>query len=150
MFETITSPEYQRLTDVEKRDIIKYRVREIRNREEAEPGGDAPELPDISDLLDEPQSENIQPGWQAFPENSGSLNIPRVSMPQIKSEHRGALVQYLRGRGITHSQEEIAPNTLKPSQSEFSAEKVAKARNYEGGQRSILVSSDGYVLDGHH
>ena len=27
---------------------------------------------------------------------------------------------------------------------------MRKAINYRGGDRSILVSSDGYVLDGHH
>jgi hypothetical protein len=90
------------------------------------------------------------PEWQAFPEDSGSLSVPRVSMPQIKSEHRGAMVQFLKGRGITHSQEEVAPDTLKPSQAEFSPEKVAKARTFEGPSRSILVSADNHVLDGHH
>ncbi len=88
--------------------------------------------------------------WESFPEDSGSLNIPRASMPQIKSEHRGAMVQYLKGRGITHSQEDVAPNTLRPSQAEYSPEKVERARGFEGPQRSILVSSDGYVADGHH
>lgn len=90
------------------------------------------------------------PGWQAFPPDSNSLNIPRASMPQIKGEHRGALVQFLKGRGITHAQVEVAPRTLRPSQAEFSPEKVNKAKGFEGEKRSILVSSDGYVLDGHH
>jgi hypothetical protein len=88
--------------------------------------------------------------WRQFPEESGSLNVPRASMPQVKSEHRGALVQFLKGRGITHSQEEIAPNILKPSQAEFSPAKVEKALSFEGKPRPILVSSDGYVVDGHH
>jgi hypothetical protein len=90
------------------------------------------------------------PEWQQFPEESGSLNVPRASMPQIKSEHRGALVQFLKGRGITHAQEEVAPNLLRPSQAEFSTAKVEKALGFEGKQRSILVTSDGYVVDGHH
>jgi hypothetical protein len=97
-----------------------------------------------------PISENKPPEWEAFPDDSGSLNIPRASMPQVKSEHRGAMVQFLRGRGISHSAERVAPNTLKPSQAEFSPEKVEKARGFEGPQRPVLVSSDGYVADGHH
>jgi hypothetical protein len=90
------------------------------------------------------------PVWQQFPAESGSLNVPRASMPQIKSAHRGAMVQFLKGRGITHTQESIAPSALKPSQAEFSPEKVEKARGFEGPQRSILVSEDDHVVDGHH
>jgi hypothetical protein len=104
----------------------------------------------IKDNPDEFKAAPAAPTWQAFPDEAGSLNVPRSSMPQIKSEHRGAMVQYLKGRGIAHSQEDIAPNTLKPSQAEFSPEKVDKARNYEGQQRRILVSSDNHVVDGHH
>lgn len=88
--------------------------------------------------------------WEPFPEESDSLNIPRSSMPQIASEHRGALTQFLKGRGITHEQTEVAPNTLKPSQAEYSPEKVEAASNFDGPDRSILISSDGHVLDGHH
>lgn len=88
--------------------------------------------------------------WQPFPADSGSLNVPRSSMPQIEGRHRGALVNYLKGRGITHEQVEIAPNSLKPSQAEFSPAKVEKARGFTGKERSILVSSDGHVIDGHH
>lgn len=89
-------------------------------------------------------------GWKQFPVEQESLNIPRANMPQIKSQHRGAMVQFLKARGIAHNQEDVAPNTLKPSQAEFSPAKVQKARGFEGEQRSILVSSDNYVVDGHH
>ncbi len=89
-------------------------------------------------------------GWQKFPAESDSLNVPRASMPQIKSEHRGAMVQFFKGRGITHQLEEVAPDTLRPSQAEFSPEKVDKARGFEGTPRRILVSADNYVVDGHH
>jgi hypothetical protein len=71
-------------------------------------------------------------------------------MPQIKSEHRGAMVQFLKGRGITHEQEQIAPDTLKPSQAEYSPAKVERARGFDGTPRSLLVSSDDHVIDGHH
>lgn len=60
------------------------------------------------------------------------------------------MVQFLKGRGITHSQESIAPDTLKPSQAEYSPEKVERARGFEGSQRSILISADNHVADGHH
>lgn len=104
-----------------------------------------PARPDLSNLADAAVDE-----WRQFSPDTGSLNVPRSSMPQVKSEHRGALVQFLKGRGITHTQIEIAPNTLKPSQAEFSPAKVENARGFEGPQRPILLSSDGHVLDGHH
>jgi len=88
--------------------------------------------------------------WQAFPEDWGSLNIPRAEMPQIKAEHRGALVNFLNARGIEHREGRVPADTLKPTQAEFSPERVERAANREGGDRSILVSQDGYVLDGHH
>ncbi|HEX8071056.1 MAG TPA: hypothetical protein VF546_13960 [Pyrinomonadaceae bacterium] len=98
----------------------------------------------------EPLAHLLEPTWSEFPPELGSLNVPRASMPQIKSEHRGALVQFLKGRGITHTREDVAPDSLRPAQLEFSPEKVARARSFEGPQRAILVSSDDHVLDGHH
>ncbi len=88
--------------------------------------------------------------WASFPPESGSLGVPRASMPQIKAEHRGAMTQFMKARGVTHQQETVAADSLRPTQAEFSPGKVRKALRFEGGDRSILVSSDGYVLDGHH
>lgn len=89
--------------------------------------------------------------WVAFPAESGTLGIPRRDMPQVKGEHRGALIQFLKARGIDSRQEEVQPDTLKPTQAEFSTKKVAKFTETGAmGERSVLVSSDGYVLDGHH
>jgi len=89
--------------------------------------------------------------WQAFPPESGTLGTPRAEMPQIAAEHRGAMVNFLAARGITHEQTEVDPSTLKPTQAEFSPAKVLRAREFEGdADRSILISSDNHVLDGHH
>lgn len=88
--------------------------------------------------------------WEPFEKESGTLGIPRADMPQIKAEHRGALVNFLSGRGIKHTQEEADPKSLKPTQAEYSPAKVEKAKAYTGGDRSIIVSSDGHVIDGHH
>ena len=88
--------------------------------------------------------------WSAFAPETGTLGVPRAEMPQIKAEHRGALVNFLKARGIGSRAAEVPANDLKPTQAEFSPPKVAKARAFQGGDRSILVSSDGYVVDGHH
>lgn len=93
----------------------------------------------------------IDSEWNEFTPESGTLNIDRNQMPQVKAEHRGALVNFLAARGVTHEPAtEMPASDLKPTQREFSREKVAKARGYQGGDRSILVSSDNHVLDGHH
>lgn len=88
--------------------------------------------------------------WQDFPEESGHRGIAREDMPQIKAGHRGALTQFLLARGIPHEQAEVPAEDLKPTQARWSVSKVAEAANREGGERSILVSADGHVLDGHH
>jgi hypothetical protein len=87
-------------------------------------------------------------GWQMF-EPASTLGVPRADMPQVKAEHRGALVNFLEARGIGHEQGEVPAASLKPTQAEFSPEKVAKAGDTQG-DRAILVSSDGRILDGHH
>lgn len=96
------------------------------------------------------KGEKIDNEWSAFTKESGTLGIPRAEMPQVKAEHRGAMVNFLKGRGIEHEQDEVEASSLKPSQAEFSPPKVEKAKGFTGGDRSILVSQDGHVIDGHH
>ncbi len=93
---------------------------------------------------------DIDGDWANFNPASKTLGIPRAEMPQIKAEHRGAMVNFLNARGIAHKEETVSPGSVKPTQAEFSRRKVDAAKEFEGGSRSILVSSDGYVLDGHH
>ncbi len=96
------------------------------------------------------EGEKINREWTAFTPESGSLNIPRAEMPQVKAEHRGALTNFLKARGITSKEEMVLPGDLAPTQTEYSPAKVDKARKFTGGDRAILVSSDGHVVDGHH
>ncbi len=123
----------------------------------------------LADLLNRPSTAGVVPsaptraeggiagpsvkgkqGWMFFSKGSGTLGIPRAQMPQIKAEHRGAMVNFLNARGIAHESKEIPARSLKPTQAEFSPEKVKQANEYKGGNRLILVSKDGYILDGHH
>ncbi len=89
-------------------------------------------------------------GYEAFQPQDGSLGVPRADMPQIKAEHRGAMTQFLAARGISHEQANVPAGSLLPTQAEWSPEKVQAARDYVGGDRAILVSSDDRILDGHH
>lgn len=118
--------------------------------ESAKPGGPFGDLvPDAGTVR-----ESVRPietnGWTAFADDSGTLGVPRAEMPQIKAEHRGAMTQFMNARGVKHKVEQVRADSLKPTQAEFSPAKVKKALGFEGGDRSILVSSDGYILDGHH
>lgn len=88
--------------------------------------------------------------WSAFAPETGTLGVPRAQMPQIRAEHRGALTNFLKARGIDSKPAEMPAGDLKPTQAEFSPARVEQARQRQGGDRSILVSSDGYVVDGHH
>lgn len=120
-------------------------------------------------LVRDLQMANVQPGiadqqaanpgvetgqqvgeWQTFPPDTQTLGIPRAEMPQIKSAHRGALTNFLNARGVEHEADEVDPSQLKPTQAEFSPEKVERAKSFDGPGRAVLVSQDGHILDGHH
>lgn len=118
-------------------------------------GGQPAESSPLRALIDSKKSQDVRGDpidkeWTRFKPESGTLAIPRDEMPQIKAENRGAMVNFLNARGVQHSEGTIAATDLKPTQQEFSEAKVQKARDYEGGNRAILVSRDGHVLDGHH
>lgn len=89
-------------------------------------------------------------GWAKFSAESGTAGVPRAEMPQIKAEHRGAMVNFMNARGVAHQEETLPASSLKPTQAEFSREKLARAAGFEGGNRAILVSADNHILDGHH
>lgn len=105
-------------------------------------------IPTLTDVFSSRGKDGEE--WHHFPDSTGTLGIPRADMPQIRAEHRGALVNFLKARGIPHEQIELPAASLKPTQAEFSLDKVNKAHDYQDGERSILTSSDGHVLDGHH
>ncbi len=99
---------------------------------------------------DEPAGDPNAEDWKSFPPESGTLGLPRSEMPQVKSEARGALTQFLKAKGITHTVEEVDPDTLKPTQAEYSPAKIRQAHAYQDGDRAVLISSDNHVVDGHH
>lgn len=89
-------------------------------------------------------------GWRQFDAKSGTLGIPRSEMPQIDSGNRSAMVGFLRSRGIESKAEVVGAVSLKPTQLEYHPEKVRAAKIHRSGSRSILVSEDDHVVDGHH
>ncbi|MDR6887897.1 MULTISPECIES: PLxRFG domain-containing protein [Variovorax] len=98
----------------------------------------------------EPSGKTPSGEWAAFAKDSGTRGVPRAEMPQIKAEHRGAMTNFMNARGISHAEETVPAASLKPTQAEFSPARVQQAKEFQGGDRAILVSRDGHVLDGHH
>jgi hypothetical protein len=83
--------------------------------------------------------------------------IARKDMPQIPGKERGRfLAEIEESDGITATAEEVDPKTLKPVQKEISSSRSGAIYNkfredggIPAGER-ILISSDGFVIDGHH
>ena len=79
-----------------------------------------------------------------------SLGISRRDMPQIEDEYQGKFLDYLNLKNIGYSKELKTVSDLKPSQNEMS---VSASRNLIGTEKikkPLIVSNDGYVIDGHH
>lgn len=75
-------------------------------------------------------------------------------MPQIESQYIPDYVADLRRRGVKVEEKPIDPTGLKASQSQLDAQKAGGIKN-AGKFRvppgdPIIVTSDGYVVDGHH
>jgi hypothetical protein len=80
------------------------------------------------------------------------LGYARHEMPVLSSTRLPDYLADLSARGIGISHESVAPRSLKPMQREVSATSVAKmmANPEAVFSKAAVVSSDGYVLDGHH
>lgn len=89
--------------------------------------------------------ESVQALFQA-PNYHKSLMIPRANMPQIATADIPDFLSSLPG---STSLEYLDPNELAPSQGEFDMEKV-DGMSPGAAQMPIMVSKDGYVVDGHH
>ena len=99
---------------------------------------------------DTPQPQSAPVGdEQRFAPESGTLGIPRAEMPQVPTQAHGGLVKHLNAQGIEHQTTMVDAATLKPTQAEFSPSKVEQAKE-AAGDRAVIVSSDGHIIDGHH
>lgn len=85
------------------------------------------------------------------------MGIARKDMPQIPGKERARFLSEIEAsEGITAEKEKVDPTTLKPVQKEISASRSGAIYNKfsdEGGipkNERILISSDGFVIDGHH
>lgn len=86
----------------------------------------------------------------------GNLGIERKDMPQLKDDVIPGFLKSFQDQGVSVTKGTMKVGQLKATQKEINAEKVtgmaaAKRRGeYDPGKAPIIVSKDGYVLDGHH
>ncbi|BAU40026.1 hypothetical protein [Ralstonia phage RSP15] len=81
---------------------------------------------------------------------AGNLGIPRWQMPQIEGKNYDDFLNWLKGQGISNTKKTVSVGSLNMTQSEFNKNKVMKLMGGVDSAKPILVSSDGYVLDGTH
>jgi ribonuclease HI len=82
-----------------------------------------------------------------------TLGIPREEMPQVKSDDYDDLIAHLKKNGIKMQKRTVKASSLKASQKNFNTDKIVKAIEKIktlGKAKPIIVSSDNYVIDGHH
>ena len=78
------------------------------------------------------------------------MTFSRNLMPQIDSHKIDEYLKYLSDKNINHVKQKLPTKELKSTQMEFDKDKVAEMINNKASIKPIIVSNDGYILDGHH
>ena len=78
--------------------------------------------------------------------------ILRSKMPQISSKDYTAYMAHMKKAGITSKPVKAKPTKLKAIQKQFSLDGIVQAMSSSDDKKtkSILISKDGYVIDGNH
>ena len=79
-----------------------------------------------------------------------SLGLKRNEMPQIRSKFLPILFEQLDSDRIRYKDIRVDANTLKPSQNEINIDTANKFSLDTPYMKRALVSSDNYIIDGHH
>lgn len=85
-----------------------------------------------------------------------NLGIERADMPQVPEDVQPKFLAHLAAKGHDAKHTSLKPGQLKATQKEINADKVmgmaaaVKSGKLNLRDRAIIVSSDNYVLDGHH
>ena len=78
------------------------------------------------------------------------MTFSRALMPQIDSDKLDDYLSYLKEKNIEYTKQKLPTKELKATQMEFDTDKVCEIMQGPSGNKPIIVSSDGYILDGHH
>lgn len=106
--------------------------------------GGSPEHPEIHSESELKELKIVKP----HPDDT--LGVPRRHMPQIDEKHYEDLFRYIYDNGGKIKKETVDPADLMSTQSEFSDKGVEAAMTNGKMNKPIIISSDNYVLDGHH
>ena len=87
------------------------------------------------------------------PNTKDTLGIERGKMPQVRSKDYDDLIKHLKKNGVRVQKKTVKASTLKATQSNFNVDKIVdKISNIKtlGKAKPLIVSSDNYIIDGHH
>lgn len=81
-----------------------------------------------------------------------SLGIPRSQMPQIQSADVPNFIDFLKTNGVNVKAVSIPVKNVKMTQADINIDKVKQlmGTQKENLAKPVIVSSDNYILDGHH
>lgn len=81
-----------------------------------------------------------------------SLGISREELPQIPANLIKEFLEWLHNQRIAYDTGFVYPTNVKASQSDLNVDKIKTLMNDnpEALAKPIIVSKDGYILDGHH
>lgn len=84
------------------------------------------------------------------------LQIDRADLPQIASADRPEFMAWLQDQGVGIIETQPDAESLKPTQSQVNQDKIDEmiaaheAGEFDVTAKPVLVSGDGYLIDGHH
>ena len=83
---------------------------------------------------------------------AGNLGFKRKEMPQIEGKNIQKFLDYLKADGVKYKETSVDSKSLRPTQSQFNQDKIQGMIDTidQKKQHPIMVSKDGYVIDGHH
>lgn len=87
------------------------------------------------------------------PPASKTKGVARGDMPQVRTSDYEKLIRFLNTKDIKLKKMKVRADTLKATQRNFNKDKIASAaQNYSTLHKAkpIIVSKDGYIIDGHH
>ena len=84
------------------------------------------------------------------PDPKDTMGIKRNEMPQVATKDYPEFMDYLKDNGAEFKKETVPAKSLKAVQGEFSDQGVEKALRKRKLKKASIVSSDNYIIDGHH
>lgn len=83
---------------------------------------------------------------------AGNLGFKRKEMPQVEGKNIPKFLDFLKAEGVKYTEKLIDSKKLRPTQSQFNQDKIQSMIDSidTKKQHPIMVSKDGYVIDGHH